>query len=821
MNRCQAENILTNAIVGMYLIRSDETPDLKLSVRTGDKKNGRKCAHFNLTDCKHEWKVFQDASLASITNVIKYYKCRFQSAPQTQELYTGEMFSTNKEPFVKGYRKVLQRAEKDVATSIRSGCDQNGIEKNPRSTAVWFHKLGKIYKFRSPEKVCLIQSATLFNAALVRNPANKSDVQHDLQDLCDHILTLASAKEHVNLVTTSEVYSQQIEELRRNTIQDLETICQIPDTKEDVIARTELEMQKIEDMQKLQCYIAESYSGVMKSICERCIEILGSPPCKFALVGMGSLARTEITPYSDFENIIVLEEGVDKRKSYESVLEYFRWLAVVFQTILINFGETIIPSVGISSLNDFCTEDGDWFFDAYTKRGVSFDGLMPHACKSPLGRQNKTKAKPFKTELIKPISKMLMYLDSEEDLKNGYHLADVLTQTCYVAGDVDLYMEFEKSANRRNPDRDISNVKSALQKDLKKFSIFENLKDLQFSRKCNIKNMFFRTSTIFIAALGKQYKLATNSSHNIVTELAAMNVLDQTLCVFDSTNPQQIEHELKFAVAIACELRLRVYMEAEGQNDHIQIQKNLDSHLVSCLSKDVGKSSIEKYFVICWKLQQSLLQHNNLSVTDSETVNSDWLIRLLLRHSYLSSQGLDDFLSTISQNSKTEKIAFMHACTACLLMQEQPFRAHSVAVEALKLQEQLSHDKTNQEDLALCYNNVGDCYVALQKFQDAFKHFEKVLQIRQAMESCEVCDEKTTDILYKQTKCLMKLGKYEQAMTSASDAVDILHDISENSDADPKLDKFTKILKQCQELFKTVNYSADDATQGFNYETVF
>ena len=52
---------------------------------------------------------------------------------------------------------------------------------------------------------------------------------------------------------------------------------------------------------------------------------------------------------------------------------------------------------------------GDWFYDVVTPRGISFDGMMPHACKFPLGRQQHTKDKQFTTELIKPVSEMLEY----------------------------------------------------------------------------------------------------------------------------------------------------------------------------------------------------------------------------------------------------------------------------------------------------------------------------------------------------------------------------------------------------------------------------
>jgi len=133
---------------------------------------------------------------------------------------------------------------------------------------------------------------------------------------------------------------------------------------------------------------------------------MGKPPCEFAVAGMGSLARNEITPYLNFEHIIIL----CKLSNYEPHLEYFRWFSVIFHVIVLNMKETIIPSLNITSLNDENSILGNWYFDAITPRGVSFDEMMPHACKFPLGRTQHTKNKPFQTELIKPVSEMIKYL---------------------------------------------------------------------------------------------------------------------------------------------------------------------------------------------------------------------------------------------------------------------------------------------------------------------------------------------------------------------------------------------------------------------------
>jgi len=67
---------------------------------------------------------------------------------------------------------------------------------------------------------------------------------------------------------------------------------------------------------------------------------------------MGSLAKKEITLYSDFEHAIVLEEGIQNRTNYKDILAYFRWFSVIFHLVVINVGETIVPSICLPFINN-------------------------------------------------------------------------------------------------------------------------------------------------------------------------------------------------------------------------------------------------------------------------------------------------------------------------------------------------------------------------------------------------------------------------------------------------------------------------------------
>jgi len=462
----------------------------------------------------------------------------------------------------------LSPEERKLAEELKSQCHPNGKEKNPQESAKTLHQLGLLYRRKSPDKVCLIQSVALLTSATIRKPDNSRKIQRDLKEVCGHILELADASgNHESLQQFVSDLKPRVQDFRSQTKTKLESFHKIPDD----VPENELppmHMRKIKKGKEIQLYLTDSYIQLMQSICRYCCSTLGDPPCKFALAAMGSLSKQEVTPYSDFESLILLEDEVKDSENFEDYLNYFRWFSMVFQMIVVLLGETVLRFLTIPCLNNPDEPENDWFYDAYTPCGIRPDGFAPHACKNPLGRQTPTSKKKWTLELIKPVSKMGVYLEHSEDLKNGYHLADMLVSTCFVFGDQSVFNCFMVYIRKRKKELHCKTSEQnrvylqQIQDDLRKFSFLRYFDRFGKLEKIDLKRMFYRSATLFISSLGQLYDTESLSCFDILEELKEKGIMSMQVCF-----------RLSFAVAIACEFRLRCYVRFAEQGDMV-VQTN-------------------------------------------------------------------------------------------------------------------------------------------------------------------------------------------------------------------------------------------------------
>ena len=673
-------------------------------------------------------------------------------------------------------------------------CDESGKETNPAKAAEILHQIGLIYRKRSPDKISLIKSAGLLNAAIVRNPPNVSQIKSDLSELCRHILEQSNANNQTaDLIGKSQQVKTSVIKLRNEVKEFLES--KVPKIEElsPKTSRIALSKAKTTAIQELNKHIAHKYKQIMAELSQYCEDVMGKPPCEYVVVGMGSLAREEITAYSDFEHIILLFDD----ENYKSYLKYFKWFSVIFHIVVINVQETIVPSLNIASLNGIESSLGDWFYDDVTPRGISFDGMMPHACKFPLGRQQHTKNKQFTTELIKPVGEMLEYLSSDADLKNGYHLADILTKTCFVFGNEDIFKQFVDGVQNYHKTKSqtdtINDIEKQVKQDLNNFSTRFRLSNLKSQHTINIKQLVYRSTTIFISALARKHNISANSCFDIIDEMANNKQITQNTA-----------EKLKFAIAVACEMRLRVYTKKNCQYDNAI---DLKQDGIETFLDIVGVACTVSYFQIAYCLQCEVAKQLNFTklhfYTDPQLINIT--IGLAFGMTNLTSFSKDsqkqiwdsnkfDFDACIEQLASEMKLNIINDCSNQTDLNPQQIKSvadyldsaevFDEAVEfykhLLNVYESKSIDKSGDYDVAWANHQIGYCLMGLNEPDQALSYLRRVIEIQENRGSCQLIPA----TLYNIGRCHIDLHNYDEALTNLNLALEIKQNTTLNADTD-------------------------------------
>ena len=745
----------------------------------------------------------------------------------------------------------LFQREHQLAQQLKDQCDDSGKEIDPFTSATIIQELGLIYRQRSPDKFSLIKSAGLLNAAIIRKPLNVSEIKEDLADLCKHVLQQAeAANQKADLIEKADEIKSAFNQLRDEVDQFLSISKSAENETSAEGAQneisTKLDEDKISNIEFIQTKITGTYVKTMADLCEYCENVMGKPPCQYTVMGMGSLAREEATPYSDFEHMITLEQP-NYRPQH---LDYFRWFTLIFHIVILNVQETIIPALRIPSLNDKDSKLGDWFFDSHT-RGISLDGMMPHASKYPLGR-GPTKNKPWSVELIQPLNNMLKYLSSESDLKEGYHLSDLLTKTCFVYGSRQIYDQFVEGIkthlHTKTRQETRGEITTLVKDDLDKFSTRFCLAKLRNNDKINIKQMVYRSSTLFIGAMGRFHNISQNSCFDIVKKMAEQNNITP-----------QTKHSLLFAVAIACEMRLRVYMAHKSQHDLIEIKA--DKGGIKNFLNVAGQANTIRYFQVVYCLQCEVakllrltklhfyadpqriniatcyafgvnakyesetsrtiwiiddfsfddclnqlgkhLKNMQKCVEDDKSENSVEMLKIIARHlknSKVYDEGLEFYKRVLEfyqqqQATEVESGKFSASGVSHLSSSESvPARKPQDSSQTHKVKQNTTN---NDKNVAQTLANIGSCLQNMSKPAEALMHLRKSLKVFQKVSLNEETDRDVASTLNNIGICLTDLHRYTEGLEYLQRSLKIQQKISLNKETDPDVASTLNNIGNC------------------------
>ncbi|CAB4021016.1 tetratricopeptide repeat 28-like [Paramuricea clavata] len=208
-------------------------------------------------------------------------------------------------------------------------------------------KLGEWYLKKAktiPNGANFTKANALYNAALVRSRSINHEIGEDqilrriVETYREFLYVFAkdddgiSVDEIQNEIDSHKEFLANERRIFKERVDEIDSCFNTNDQTED---QYEIHAHKVHEVFR---DIQDMYIRLVSTLVKECESRLGKPPCDYAIIALGSVARMEATPYSDLEFAILYSDpAIGDKINYFRVLNYFLHLKVI------NLGETILP----------------------------------------------------------------------------------------------------------------------------------------------------------------------------------------------------------------------------------------------------------------------------------------------------------------------------------------------------------------------------------------------------------------------------------------------------------------------------------------------
>ncbi|XP_078691160.1 uncharacterized protein LOC144921745 [Branchiostoma floridae x Branchiostoma belcheri] len=595
-------------------------------------------------------------------------------------------------------RADLDSAEKHFAAALKTVHMPDPKAQQYQREVEPLCKLGDVYSKRGQQTGDggdFVKAVALYHAAIARSEDQvlNSNKARAITEVEKSFLKYVLNTHYDKSLDNTDKHEKQLKEMRDQIKLEMETIDQQLDPyalDESDPRVKEIEAKRAQAVRQLFEKIAQQRKEFISQLVDECIGLMGPLPCKYALIGLGSQATGLVTPYSDLEFAILVEE------EREECLVYFCNLTHYLHLKVVNLGETILPALGIKSLNDFYSQNplDNWYYDSVTPRGFAFDGSMPKASKTPLGRQGTSKLICTPNNMA---SKLQM--DATLYLKEGYHLATILRNPCLIAGDQEL-IETYMAITMKILQADGGQMSQELAEETQR----ENIRKLLYSdeetitaKLIDVKKKLYRFPALAIDCLALSSHIKPTTVWKMIEEMENKQVI--------SANNA---HHMTVLTSISAELRLRTYIANGGQKENLSalasMETVLDQHQESSLlpKEEVQRNEMKPVFHLPNERQLFRYYHTAVPL---KSVLSKWSEK---------NPGLQPFSDLYDNSPVVQGLMYCELCKYRLALRHYH--------EALKTAE-----GTNTEEIILLLCDIGRASFEVGDHHKAISYYEQAL----------------------------------------------------------------------------------------------
>lgn len=361
-----------------------------------------------------------------------------------------------------------------------------------------------------------------------------------------------------------------------------------------------------ESMRGISIDCSEKMAAFAGRIMKESVDMLqpSKPPCDFAVVAIGSLARGEATPYSDLEYFFLVDE-----KSPETV-DYFERLAITTYFQIGNLGETKLSYMSIKELEG-------WFHDQ-AKNGFKIDGLSDKAGNIPTGNGSSNQHNHF---IVTP-----------SELAERYqHILDNPDREIALRGDLTAMLTYMKSIyTHQSESKDILEElrlkirclainqirgevnQEMLETDVRKFNFKPSYELYCKGFAADVKRELYRFPSILLLDISIVTQTVADSSW------ASLMALGHEAQISES-----LYSALRILLAAAAYMRLAAYLYHDSQDDRVSVAQVLTSdrpETIATLNKSQSRWFIPNglFMTVC---NQTVSLKRNLAKSSSTALN--------------------------------------------------------------------------------------------------------------------------------------------------------------------------------------------------------